>query len=188
MLIAFNIMQDKDRSIPFRQIRNGSFEGDPIHRAHQVQIRVAVFLLRQILVFVFRLLIQRNFIQTLLPKVHKNNVDRQPMKPSRKSRFTSKGANFSKQLHEGFLGKILSFSRVADHAQAERINSALMQAVKPLKSPLVSGKAASYGLLLNCLGRGCCFAVQSVGLEVQISKAAERSLLQKNAEDQAGNL
>src|SRR5215813_6823997 len=60
------------------------------------------------------------------------------MKPSGEGRFTSKTADFSKELYEDFLRKVLSFRNTAGHSQAQRIDSTIVALIKILESPHVS--------------------------------------------------
>jgi hypothetical protein len=55
------------------------------------------------------------------------------MQPGRKSTFAPERAEFSKQLQECFLRQIFRFSGVPRHAQAQRVDAALVEVVEDLE-------------------------------------------------------
>jgi hypothetical protein len=64
-------------------------------------------------------LIEGNDLQTLLAQLHQHDIHGHAMQPGREGRFTAEAGNFSKQLHEGFLGEVFSLGRIGGHAQTQ---------------------------------------------------------------------
>src|SRR5262245_45315817 len=79
------------------------------------------------------------------------------MKPSGEGRFTSKTADFSKELYEDFLRKVLSFRNTSGHSQAQRIDATIVALIKILESPHVSLACLlrQFVVFLLCVGFSC---------------------------------
>jgi hypothetical protein len=89
VLVAFHVVQHKNRPIPGRQIRNCILQSDAVNRAGQPPIIVTVIALDGLILTGVDL-VQRNLLQSLLSQVHQHDIDRQPMQPRGKSGLTAK--------------------------------------------------------------------------------------------------
>src|SRR2546429_2095678 len=102
MLMSFDIMENEDRAIARRQLRNRFVERDAIYHRHRVRIlRAHNDLLRRLALF-GRLLVPH----TALAKVHQDLIDRQAMQPGRESRLAAKASYFTKELNEDLLREV----------------------------------------------------------------------------------
>jgi len=65
------------------------------------------------------------------------------MEPCGEGRVTAEGGNFAMKLEESFLSQVLGLSGIADHAQAQGVDAALVLEIKMREGLVVSSLSAS---------------------------------------------
>jgi len=111
VLMTLDIMQCKHCSISGRQLSDGLVQSDAIHDRH----RVGIFGTFYYLDWRFTVLSRGFHSYTTLAEVHEDLIDRKPVKPGGKSRFTPKTADFSKELYEDLLSEVFSLRHAPGH-------------------------------------------------------------------------
>jgi hypothetical protein len=154
MLVPFNIVKGKDRSITGRQLSNRLVQGDPVNHRHRIGVfRASFYLVRG-----FAVLSRVFHAHSTFAEMHQHLVDGEAVKPRRESGLAPKTTDFSKELYEDLLSEIFSLRDISGHPQAERINATIMALEKLLESSHVSlGGFLSQLIVsrLRCLGFGC---------------------------------
>ena len=130
VLVAFDVMQYKNRSIARRKLAHRPLQLHPVNGPGQCHIIRPEILLRRIFFGTLRSLFQRNHGKTLLPQMHQHDVDRKPMQPGRKCRFPPKCCNLTVELEECFLRQIFGLGRIRRHPQTKRIHPPLMLVIE----------------------------------------------------------
>ena len=160
--MTLNIVQCKHCSISGRQLCNRFVQSDAIHNRH----RVGIFGTFYYLDWRFAVLGRGLHTHATLAEVHKNLIDRKPVKPRSKSRFTPKTADFSKELYENFLSEVFSLRHTPSHPQAQGVHATIVALIKILESNHVSVGCFLRQLIvcrLRCLGLGCRHVVYLLG-------------------------
>jgi len=67
---------------------------------------------------------------TLFAEAHQDDVRGEAMKPGREGGFAAESVNFAEELEESFLREVFGFEGVADHTEAEAVDTARVLAVK----------------------------------------------------------
>ena len=62
--------------------------------------------------------------------MHKDEINGEAMQPGGEGRLAAKAADLAEQVQEGFLGHVLGFGDIAQHAQAKGVHAALVKRVK----------------------------------------------------------
>lgn len=154
MFVAFDVVQRKDRAVPWRQLGNCFIQSDAVDYRHRVWVLCPLNDLHGS----FAILRGCLHANAPFPEVHEHLVNGQAMEPGRKGRFSAKASNFSKELDENLLCEVFSFRDISSHPQAEGINAAIMALIDLLEGfhVALSGPLSQsvIGLLL-CLGLGC---------------------------------
>src|ERR1700756_4453251 len=71
------------------------------------------------------------------------------MQPGGEGGVAAKGSDFAIELEKGLLCEVLSFSDVAEHAEAKRIDTPLLQRVQHFERCGIAGLCCSNGLGLS---------------------------------------
>jgi len=131
VLIPLYVVQDEYCFIPRRQLVDGPLEIDAVQRTRQPQIRASEIAPGRP-GFLVRLgdLLERSFLDRLLPQLHQNHVYRKAVKPCGKRRLAAKCGDLSEELEERFLRQILCLGRIPHHSKAQRIHSAAVQLIQ----------------------------------------------------------
>ena len=107
------VVKHKHGSIARRQLRNRFIKRDAVNHVHTIRILSAKHgLIRRLALF--RSLFVPN---TTFTKMHQHLIDRQTMKPCRKSRLAAKASYLAEKLNESFLRQVFSLRDVLRHAQ-----------------------------------------------------------------------
>ena len=149
MLIALDVVEDKDEPIASGQIGDCALESEAVDGACQVQIRApktasGTFLGSRVHGF-----IERNERQALSSEVHQDDIDSEPMHPGGERRIAAESGNFPVQLQKRFLGEVLGFGGVAHHAEAEGIDPPLVQGVKLCEGVMIAILGSSEDIVLS---------------------------------------
>ena len=75
-------------------------------------------------------LFERDEVEALLAQVHEDQVDGEAMQPGGEGGLAAEAADLAEEMEEGLLGHVFGFRDVAEHAQAERVDAALVQGVE----------------------------------------------------------
>src|SRR5205085_4464216 len=119
VVVPLDVVQDEDGAIAGRQLRDGALKGDAINDRHLVRVLRAAHDLHGRLALFGRKLGPC----APAPKVHEHLIDREPMQPSGEGRLAAKTADLVEEMREDVLRQVFSFGRVAEHAEAERIDA-----------------------------------------------------------------
>ena len=69
-------------------------------------------------------------LQALLAQVHEDEVDGEAVQPGGEGGLAAEAAELAEEVEERLLGHVLGFGDVAEHAQAEGVDAALVQGVE----------------------------------------------------------
>ncbi len=154
VLVAVHIVEQEHLPVAGGKLLDGVFQCNAVDGAHQQRVLLADFALGAFAGLVgVDGFVERNLRQLLLAQVHQHHVHRQPMQPGRKRRLAAESLNLAEELQESFLGHFFRFRGVAQHAQAERIDPALVQVVEALERLAVAALGAADRLRLRHLLR-----------------------------------
>src|SRR5687768_7852777 len=118
-------MKGKHRPVTGRELGNSFVQRDPVNHGHAIRIFRAFYDLNGGFAILGCLL----HAHAAFAEVHQHLIYGEPVEPGRKSGFSAKTADFSKELYEDLLCEIFSLRDVSGHAQAERVNAAIMALV-----------------------------------------------------------
>lgn len=66
----------------------------------------------------------------LLAEAHQDHIRGETVQPGRKGGFATESVNFAEELEESFLREVFGFEGVADHTEAEAVDTARVLAVE----------------------------------------------------------
>ena len=121
MLVSLHVVQDEHLLVAFRKLIDGPVEIQVVQHAAEPQVRCAELHRNLGLFLGLEHGIERFLHVPLLANSHEHHIHRQPMEPSGEARLSAEGVNLAEHLHEGFLGEVFGFGRIAGHAQAQTI-------------------------------------------------------------------
>ena len=154
MFVTLDVVEGEDRAVTGRQLCYRFVQSYPVYDRHSVGVFGAFYDLDGRFTVVCRLF----HLDAALAEMHQDLVNGQPMEPRREGGFATKAANFSKELNEDFLREVFCLRDIAGHAQAQRVDPAIMSLVKLLEGHHVALSSflreGVIGVLLR-LGVGC---------------------------------
>ena len=138
---------------PGRKGADGALEGDAIDGAGELGITGAKVTLG--CVFLRRVdgLFERDELQSLLAEVHEDEIDGEAMQPGGEGGLSAEGADLAEEVEEGLLGHVFGFGDVAEHAETEGVDAALVEGVELGKGLSVAVFCGFDGLCFACDGR-----------------------------------
>src|SRR6478735_1006107 len=126
MLVSFDVVQGENHFIPRWQLRNCLVECNPVDHRHRIRVLSSL----NDLDWGFAVLGCLLEPDASFAEVHQDLVDRQTMQPGGERGFTTKTADFAKELDKDFLSEVFGFGYIPGHPQAERIYAAVVALVK----------------------------------------------------------
>ena len=118
MLVALNVVQNKNQPVAGRQIVDRPLQRQPVNSAGKGQIRSAKAASRAVLPEPAPSPHPAKSAKPLLAQLHQHDIDGQPVQPGGKGRVAPERRNLPVQLKKCLLGQIFSLRNVAHHAQA----------------------------------------------------------------------
>ena len=130
VLVAFDVVEDEDHAIAGGQGGDGALEGDAVDGAGEVEIAGAEVALGSVLVGGIDGVLEGDELEALFAELHEDEVNRKAVKPGGEGRLAAEAIDFAEEMKKGLLGHVLGLGYVAEHAQAEGVNAALMKRIK----------------------------------------------------------
>src|ERR1700731_3403545 len=95
-----------------------------------MEVAAAEVPLRRILFRGIDGLFQRDEVEAFFAEVHEHEVDCEAMEPSREGRLAAEAADLAEEVEEGLLGHVFSLRDITQHAEAEGVNTTLVEGIK----------------------------------------------------------
>ena len=130
VLVALDVVQDEDHAVAGGQGGDGALEGDAVDGAGEMDVAAAEVALGGVFVGGVDGLFEGDELQALFAELHEYEVDGEAMEPGGEGGFSAEAANLAEEMEECLLGHVLGFGDVAEHAQAEGVDAALMECVE----------------------------------------------------------
>ena len=154
MLVAFDIVKQEDEPVSGREVGDGLFERKAVDGTGESEVGGTKAASWAFFGGGFHGLVERDQLQALAAELHEDDIDGEAVEPGGKGGVAAEGGDFAVELEEGFLGEIFGLGAVADHAQAEGIDAALMEGEELGKGGMVAGlRTCEHGIGL-CVGTG----------------------------------
>jgi hypothetical protein len=114
--VAFNMEHEEHLPVPWGHLSDGTLQVEPVNRRRQLRVGSAQNLLEaEDSLLPLDDLLERACAERLPPKVHEHDVDRNPVQPCGKGRFTTEGIHLAKQLEKHLLGEVFGLRLISDH-------------------------------------------------------------------------
>ena len=150
MLETFDVVKDKDHAVAGGQGGDGTFQRHAVDRAGQHGVAAAEVAFWRVFLGWADGLFERDQVQTLLAQVHQDEIDRQAVQPGGEGALAAEAADLTEQVEEGLLGHVFRLGDIAEHAQTEGVDAALVQGIKLRKRLGI----AQFGRF-DCFGLPC---------------------------------
>src|ERR1700733_1636257 len=95
-----------------------------------MEVAAAEVPLRRILFGGIDGLFQRDEVEALLAEVHEHEVDGEAMEPGGEGRLAAEAADLAEEMEEGLLGHVFSLRDIPQHAEAEGVNTTLVESIQ----------------------------------------------------------
>ena len=130
MLETFDVVQDEDHAVPGREGGYGSLEGDAVDGAGELGVAGAEVSLGSVVFRGVDGLFEGDELEALFAQVHEDKVDGEAVEPGGEGGLSAEAADLAEEMEEGLLGHVFGFGDVAEHAEAEGVNAALVEGVE----------------------------------------------------------
>ena len=130
VLEAFDVVEDEDHAVAGGKQGDGAFERDAVDRTREHGVAGAEVALGRVFFGGVDGLFERDELEALLAQVHEDEVDGEAVQPGGEGALAAEAAELAEEVEEGFLGHVFGFGDVAEHAQAEGIDAALVERVE----------------------------------------------------------
>jgi hypothetical protein len=110
---------------------DGALQGDAVDRTGEDGVAAAEVALGRILLGGVDGLLEGDEVEAFLAELHEDEVDGEAMQPGGKGGLSAEAADLAEEVQERLLGHVFGLGDVAEHAQAEGVDAALVQRVQP---------------------------------------------------------
>jgi len=130
VLEAFDVVKDEDHAVAGGERGDGALKSYAVDGAGEGEIAAAEVALGRVLLRGVDGLFEGDEVKTLFAEVHEDKIDGEAMEPGGEGGFAAEAADLAEEVEEGVLGHVLCLGYVAEHAETEGVDAALVEGVE----------------------------------------------------------